>query len=61
MILVPFFEIPYGNRLAKNVKSHYVQIITIILHGVMLVAGVIPILHGITAAGYHLLVVLLPR
>ena len=27
MILVPFFEIPYGNRLAKNVKSRCVQII----------------------------------
>ena len=27
MILVPFFEIPYWDRLAKNVKSRCVQII----------------------------------
>ena len=27
MILVPFFEIPLRDRLAKNVKSRYVQII----------------------------------
>ena len=27
MILVPFFEIPNGNRLAKNVNSQYVQVI----------------------------------
>ena len=27
MMLVPFFEIPYGNRLAKNVNSQYVQVI----------------------------------
>ena len=27
MILLPFFEIPYGDRLAKNVKSRCVQII----------------------------------
>ena len=27
MILIPFFEIPYGKRLAKNVKSQYVQVI----------------------------------
>ena len=26
MILVPFFEIPYGDRLAKNVKSLYFQV-----------------------------------
>ena len=27
MILVPFFEILYGGRLAKNIKSQYVQVI----------------------------------
>ena len=27
MILVPFFEIPYGDRLAKNVNSQCVQVI----------------------------------
>ena len=27
MILVPFFEIPHGDRLAKNVKSLCVQVI----------------------------------
>ena len=27
MILLPFFEIPYGDRLAKNVNSQYVQVI----------------------------------
>ena len=27
MILVPFFEIPYGDRLAKNVQKRYVQVI----------------------------------
>ena len=27
MMLVPFFEIPYGDRLAKNVKSRCFQII----------------------------------
>ena len=27
MILVQFFEIPYGDKLAKNVKSQYVQVI----------------------------------
>ena len=27
MLLLPFFEIPYGDRLAKNVKKQYVQVI----------------------------------
>ena len=27
MVLLPFFEIPYGDRLAKNVKKQYVQVI----------------------------------
>ena len=27
MILLSFFEIPYGDRLAKNVKKRYVQVI----------------------------------
>ena len=27
MILVPFFEIPYRDKLAKNVNSQYVQVI----------------------------------
>ena len=27
MVLLPFFEIPYGDRLAKNVKKRYVQVI----------------------------------
>ena len=27
MILVPFFEIPHGDRLDKNVKSRCVQVI----------------------------------
>ena len=27
MILVPLFEIPYGNGLAKNVKKPHVQVI----------------------------------
>ena len=27
MILVPFFEIPYEDRLAKNVKKRYVQVL----------------------------------
>ena len=26
-MLLPFFEIPYGDRLAKNVKKRYVQVI----------------------------------
>ena len=28
MILVPFFEIPYREKLAKNVNSQYVQVIS---------------------------------
>ena len=27
MVLLPFFKIPYGDRLAKNVRKQYVQII----------------------------------
>ena len=27
MVLLPFFEIPYGDRLAKNVQKQYVQVI----------------------------------
>ena len=27
MVLLPFFEIPYRDRLAKNVKKRYVQVI----------------------------------
>ena len=27
MVSLPFFEIPYGDRLAKNVKKRYVQVI----------------------------------
>ena len=27
MVLLPFFEIPYGNRLAKNVRKQYVQVV----------------------------------
>ena len=27
MILLPFFEIPYGDKLAKNINSQYVHVI----------------------------------
>ena len=27
MLLLPFFEIPYGEKVAKNVKKQYVQVL----------------------------------
>ena len=27
MLLLPFFEIPYGEKVSKNVKKQYVQVL----------------------------------
>ena len=35
MLLLPFFEIPYGEKVAKNVKKQYVQVLPRSTHSAM--------------------------